>query len=189
MRSVVAASQGSMVKVIPGFRSAPVAQADVGDGGALVHGSADAVSGVLVIGVISEAHRDLGNGRGDIADAVAGARRRDSGGQRILGGLDQANIGGPRRSGDHTDRMIGHPAVERDRQIEREQVTVAEIRVVGKAVEDGIVERQAEHVAERAPPEGRRVIPVTGNGATGGDHLAAAVLDLHEVDARTHHVA
>ena len=78
---------------------------------------------------------------------------------------------------------VRDPAVDRDREVQGQDVAVAQRVLVRQAVQDGVVHRQADDVAERAAAEGRRVVPVARHRAALLDAAAGALLQVHQVHA------
>ena len=85
--------------------------------------------------------------------------------ERPPGGVDQVEVALVRRTDDQAERRVGDPAVDGRREVEAEQVTVAQGVVVRQAVQHRVVDRGAQHLAERHRPERRVVVDVAGLGA------------------------
>jgi hypothetical protein len=102
--------------------------------------------------------------------------------QGDLGGLDQQQVGRVGGADDDRERGVGDPAVDPDRHVQAQQVPVAQHVVVRQAVQHRVVDRQADHVAERAAAERRRVVPVAGVGAALLDQGAGVLLDVQQID-------
>jgi hypothetical protein len=110
----------------------------------------------------------------DVTESVAGQRRGDAGGQGSFGGGDQVLVLGLRGSDDHAAGRVGDPALDGHRDVHAQQVAVAKGVVVGQPVQHRVVDRQADDVAERSPPERGGVVPVAGHRAALFDQPAGA---------------
>ena len=104
--------------------------------------------------------------------------------ERAGGDVDQVEVLLARRTDDDADRRVGDPAVDAAREVEREQVAVAQHVVVGEPVQDRVVDRRAQHLAERRGAERRVVVDVAGLGAAVPDHLVRERVEIEQVDAR-----
>src|SRR6185312_8550265 len=137
----------------------------------------------LGVDAVAVGVRDRADRGGDVAEATTRLGGGDAGLQRDLGGLDQLQVGRVGGADDDGERGVGDPAVDADRHVDAEQVTVAQDVVVRQAVQHRVVDRQAQHVAERAAAERGGVVPVAGLGAAFPDPAAGVVFDVHQVDA------
>ena len=99
------------------------------------------------------------------------------------GGRDQVEVLLARRTDDDAERGVGDPAVDAGGEVDAEQVAVLERVVVGESVQDRVVDRRAEHLAERRGAERRVVVDVAGLRALVADHLVRERVELEQVDA------
>ena len=98
--------------------------------------------------------------------------------------LDQLDrLRGPALADDEADRGVRGDAVEANGEVEGQQVAVGKPLVARTAVEDGVVDRGAHVVAERAAPEGRGVVDVAGLRTGGRDHLGGPAVEVEQVGA------
>ena len=85
-----AISIGSIASTTPGSSRGPSpAPAAVLDVGVLVHRPADAVAAVVPRAAVAGGADHLVDRRADVAKVAAGAHRRDAGGKRLVGDVDQ----------------------------------------------------------------------------------------------------
>jgi hypothetical protein len=155
----------------------------VGDMGVFVHGPSYPVAAELGVDRVAVVVGNCPDRRGDVAQAVAWLRRGDPGIESGLGGADEAQVLVCWCAHDHAAGCVGDPTVDADRKVHAQEVSVAQCVVTGEPVENRIVDRQADDVAERAVAKGRGVVPVAGLCATLVDPAAGMVLQLEQVDA------
>ena len=80
-------------------------------------------------------------------------------------------------------RRVRDPAVDRRGEVDAEQVAVDQRVVVGESVQHRVVDRGAEHLAERRGPERRVVVDVAGLGAAVLDHPVRERVQVEQVHA------
>ena len=126
-RSLPRAHHGSSAKVMPGAQqqSAPAPSA-VGDVGILVHGPTQSMPTEFDIDPIAGFGGDFADGSGDVAEPTAGHGCRDTCGKGSLRRVDRALVSAASASvaDDDRDRGIGHPAVDRHREVQAQHVAV-----------------------------------------------------------------
>ncbi len=155
----------------------------VGDVRVAVHRPPDAVPAELEVDLQSVGAGHRADGVGDVADLVADDGLGDAGLQRPGGRVDEAQVLLARRADDEADGRVRHPAVDARGEVEGEQVAVGEHVVVGEPVQDGVVDRRAQDVAERRGAEGRVVVDVAGLRAPLADHPVREGVEVEQVDA------
>ena len=121
--------------------------------------------------------------RRDVAQPVAWLRGGDARGERPLRGLDLAQILGACRPDRNRDRGVGDPAVDRRGEVEADEVAVPEPPVVRQPVEHRVVDRDAQHLAERHRAERRVVVDVAARRALLADPRVRDPVELQDVDA------
>ena len=156
----------------------------VGDVRVAVHGAAHAVPAELQ--VHARARRPARCRRWPRRCRRAGCRRCAwpmPAVERAGGDVDEVEVLLARRTDDEADRRVGHPAVDAAREVEREQVAVPQHVVVGEPVQHRVVDRRAEHLAERRGAERRVVVDVAGLGTAVLDHPVRERVEVEQVDA------
>ena len=164
-------------------RVAPPGLAVVGHMWIAVHDATDAVPAEVGVDLVAVRAGDLRDRVRDVTDPLADHGRRDRGIQRPLGGVDDREILVARRADDERDRRIGDPAVDRHREIERDEVAVLDRVVEGEAVQHGIVDRGADDLAERSGAERRVIVDVAGLRPGAPDQVVGAAVDRQQVRA------
>src|SRR4051812_11554700 len=160
----------------------PSGPSGVGDVGVLVHRAPEPVATELEVDRIAVPGGDRADGGGDVAEAPTGLRGGDRGLEGLLAGADQLPVLLPGRADDDGAGGVGDPAVDGDGEVHRQDVAVAQHVVVRQAVQDGVVDRQADDVAEGPAAEGGGVVPVARLGAALPDELTGVELEVEEVD-------
>ena len=136
----------------PGLqRQAAAGAAVVRDVRVAVHRAADAVAAEVGVDRVALGLRDVARSRGRCrrcgcpgrAAAMPASRAR-----RVVSMSRRSCIAG--RADDDRDRRVGHPAVHGCREVEAQQVAVAQPVVVGESVQHRVVHRGADDLAERA---------------------------------------
>src|SRR5690606_23753027 len=100
--------------------------------------AADTVSAELQVDPESGLARDVADGGGDIADAVARACPVDRGVEGAAGGGDERLVLRSGRPDDQAGRGVGDPAVHGAGEVEGEQVAVLQPVGAREAVQDGV---------------------------------------------------
>ena len=168
-----------------GLEDEPAAAlAAVGHVRILVHRVAEAVPAEVEVDGDAMGIGDVADGLRDIAEAVAGLGRIDSGFEAGPGGVDEALIVFAAVADDGGAGGVGDPAVDGYGEVEGEEVAVLHHVIVRFAVEDAVVDGQADDVPERAGAEGRGVVPVAGLRTGVVDELPSGLLQVHDVHAR-----
>ncbi len=108
-------------------RETATGAAVVGDVRIAVHRATDTVTTELRVDRETVRSPDRTDGRRDVADLVAGTRHRDRRVERFLGLRDEPDVLVAGRADDDADRRVAHPAVDRDREVEADQVAVLEL--------------------------------------------------------------
>ena len=137
-----------------------------------------------VDGVPGTGERGSDGGR-DISDAMVRGTHADRGAERRTCGVDEMLVA--RVSGlpdDEGDRTVGDPPIDGCREVEAEQVPIAQGVVVRQPMQDRVVHGRADHLAEGAPTEGGSVVDVAGAGVAAADEVASPGVDVEEVDSR-----
>jgi hypothetical protein len=126
--------------------------------------------------------RDLGDGVRDVADPpsvvaapIAASRARCR--------VDEGEVFVARRPDDERDGRVGDPAVDGDGEVQRHEVAVAQRVVVRQTVQDGVVDRRADHLSERARAERRVVVDVARLGAGPPDQVVRTAIDGQQIGA------
>jgi hypothetical protein len=163
------------------LREAPSRAPVVHDVRVAVHGPADTVPAELQVDPEPRRPGHLADRERDVAEPVADPGRLDAGRQRTAGDLDQPQVLLPRRAHDQAQRGVRHPAVHGRREVDAEQVTVAQGVVARQAVQHRVVDRRAQHLPERRGTERRVVVEVAGLGAALTDHPVRQRVEVEQV--------
>jgi hypothetical protein len=126
---------------------------------------------------------DRADGGGDVADPVAGLGRRDAGLQRPGGGVDEVEVllrGVPTTT--LSAESETQPSTEAAKSRLSRSPSCSDV-VVRQPVQHRVVDRGAQHLAERHRPERRVVVDVAGLRAALLDHLVRERVELEQVDA------
>src|SRR5690606_37116644 len=154
--------------------------APVGDGRVLVHAAADAVAAEVARHRVGAAVSggDGVDGVAEVAEPVAGCGGGDARFQGAAGGVDEGLVGGAGRADGDAEGGVARPAVEVGAAVDAEQVAVAQPVAAGDAVDDGVVDRDADDGGVGGGGEGGPVAEEGGFGACfaddGGGQLVEA---------------
>src|SRR5699024_8944694 len=109
---------------------------------------ADAVPAAVEVARHALSSGDVSDGLRDIAEAVARLRRADAGFEPGPGGIDETLILVVAITDDDGTGGVGDPTVDGHSEVEGQQIAVGHHIAVGLAVEDSVVDRQADDIAE-----------------------------------------
>ena len=129
--------------------AAAAAGAVVRDLRLLVHLGADAVADVGAHDAVAARDADVLDRRSDVLERVARHRRGDAREHRRAGVVDELPRPRPGVPDDPGPRGVAVPAVDDGARVDRDELALADAPRVGDAVDDLVVDRDAERVAER----------------------------------------
>src|SRR5690606_34176952 len=159
--------------------------APVGDGRVLVHAAADAVAAEVARHRVGAAVSggDGVDGVADVAEPVAGCGGGDARFQGAAGGVDEGLVGGAGRADGDAEGGVARPAVEVGAAVDAEQVAVAQPVAAGDAVDDGVVDRDADDGGVGGGGEGGPVAEEGGFGARLADDGGGQLVEFGDGDA------
>src|SRR5579862_1446970 len=130
---------------------AGLAGAVVGDLGILVHRPADAVADELADDAVALRPGHILDRRADVADPVARLGRGDAGHHRQAGRVDQVADGRRRVADEEGPGTVTVPAVDDRAGVDRHDLAGPDRPLAGDAVDDLVVDRDADAGRERPP--------------------------------------
>jgi len=150
--------------------------------GILVHGPPEPVATELEVDRVAVPRGDGADRGRNVTETVARPRGGDGGFEGFLAGSDELDVVLGRGADDDGECGVGHPAVDAQGEVHAQDIAVAQGVVVRESVQDRVVDRKADDVAERAAAEGRGVVPVAGVGTAFFEHVAGVVFQVEQVD-------
>src|SRR5918993_1128923 len=169
---------------------APAGAAVVVDRRVLVEELADAVAAVVGQDAVAGSVGDLADGVADVGQPVAHPGLGDPGPQGPLGRLQQARRGRVDLANGHGHGGVGVVAVDHRAAVDREHVPGPQAGAVGDAVDDHLVDRQAQAGRERGGGEPGVVAEERGRRPLPGDGPGPELVQLPQADPgldRGHH--
>ena len=171
---------GSIAMVIPSDRRGPrPGSPKFGNVRILVVVAADAVPDEAADDGEPRSLDELLDRMRDVSDPVPDDRVGDSRGERVLGDVEQSLILLADRPHAERVRAVGDVAVERDADVDRHEVAVADDELVGDSVNDDVVGRDADRLGVALVALGGRYAALLA------DEVACGVVELVRRDART----